>query len=163
MRQALYVKNTVLVSIMHVNNETGALRLLKKSARKLQKSQKQKYAVLSVTVWHKRFLKYLNLSAFGADYYSVSAHKIHGLKGTGFCSQKRRSSFLLAADNTACVQARKILQAYRRLTWLCFRARWTNAYAQSLHTALIDGLQTSYGCRHQHAGKKSTAHRERVF
>ncbi|MCX6181003.1 MAG: cysteine desulfurase family protein [Bacteroidetes bacterium] len=70
----------VLVSLMHVNNEIGTILPLDKvSALCLQ------YAALfhSDTVQSIGHLP-LNLSATKIDFVTCSAHKLHGLKGTGF-------------------------------------------------------------------------------
>lgn len=74
-------EDTALVSIMHVNNETGALSDIAAICAAVK-------ARNSRTLFHSDgvqalYKTHIDLSAVGADYYSVSAHKIHGLKGTG--------------------------------------------------------------------------------
>ncbi len=74
-------ENTVLVSIMHVNNETGAINDLKEISRAVK-------AINSKTLIHSdgvnAFLKVpLNIRGFGIDMYSISANKFHGPKGVG--------------------------------------------------------------------------------
>lgn len=73
--------NTSLVSIMHVNNETGALNDIQKIAAAV-KAKNSKCLFHSDGV---QALKKTQISLAGADvdFYTVSAHKIHGLKGTG--------------------------------------------------------------------------------
>lgn len=72
---------TLLVSIHQVNSETGALQDLS-AIGKVVKTANPK------TIFHvdgvQGFTKVpLNLKKDGVDLYSVSAHKIHALKGTG--------------------------------------------------------------------------------
>lgn len=74
-------EDTVLVSVMHVNNETGVIQPVEE-LKKIMKS-KAKNAVLHcdcVQSFGKIDVKPLQ---WGADYISISAHKIHGFKGTG--------------------------------------------------------------------------------
>ncbi|MFA5449418.1 MAG: cysteine desulfurase family protein [Clostridia bacterium] len=73
--------NTALISILHINNETGAINDIGKLCH-IAKSINPKVvfhsdgvqAVGKITV---------NLQAMGVDLYSISAHKIHGVKGAG--------------------------------------------------------------------------------
>ncbi|WP_278600762.1 cysteine desulfurase family protein [Clostridium tertium] len=80
-------KDTVLVSIMHVNNEMGAIQDIKSigeiikersSRARLHVDAVQSYGKLDIDV------KKMNI-----DMLSVSAHKIHGPKGIGFCYIKK--------------------------------------------------------------------------
>jgi cysteine desulfurase len=78
---SLVRENTALVSIMHVNNETGALHDIKEICRAVKAKNPD-------TLFHSDGVQALlktsvSLSDLGVDYYTVSAHKIHGLKGTG--------------------------------------------------------------------------------
>jgi cysteine desulfurase len=75
----LVCDDTALVSIMHVNNETGALNDIGDIARAV-KARNARAAVHSDGV---QALFKTPLSLQGVDYYTVSAHKIHALKGTG--------------------------------------------------------------------------------
>lgn len=70
-----------LVSIMHVNNETGAINDIEKIA-KLSKKYSPKCLVHSDGVQAFGKLK-LNLNRLGVDMYSISGHKIHSPKGIG--------------------------------------------------------------------------------
>lgn len=72
---------TILVSVMHVNNEIGTLEPVEEIARAVK-------AVSSDVLVHsdgvQAFLKVpLALSRTGVDLYTVSAHKVHGPKGVG--------------------------------------------------------------------------------
>lgn len=74
-------KDTVLVSIMMVNNETGAVMPIDKMA-------KLTHRINPDTVFHtdavQGFLKIpFTAKTLGADLISISSHKIHGPKGAG--------------------------------------------------------------------------------
>ena len=73
--------DTVLVSVMHVNNETGAVNDLQKIV-KLTKSVAPKSIVHSDGVQALMKVK-VNLMNLGVDMYSVSAHKVHAPRGVG--------------------------------------------------------------------------------
>lgn len=81
LREAVAGKKTSLVSVMHVNNETGAIYDVKSASRIVKDADKnalfhcdcvQSFGKLPFT-----------LSSLGADMISVSAHKIGGPKGVG--------------------------------------------------------------------------------
>ncbi|WP_160672796.1 cysteine desulfurase family protein [Clostridium sp. C8-1-8] len=76
-------KDTVLVSIMHVNNEIGAVQDLEKIGKLVkERSKRAKFHVDAV----QSFGKFkIDIKKSKIDSLSVSAHKIHGPKGTGFC------------------------------------------------------------------------------
>lgn len=75
-------KNTVLVSVMHVNNEIGVIQDIKKIASIVhENSSRAKFHVDAVQSYGK--LK-INPKAMGIDLMSVSAHKIYGPRGIGF-------------------------------------------------------------------------------
>lgn len=69
------------MSIMHVNNETGAVNDLQKIV-KLTKSVAPKSIVHSDGVQALMKVK-VNLMSLGVDMYSVSAHKVHAPRGVG--------------------------------------------------------------------------------
>jgi len=74
-------EDTVLVSVMHVNNETGAIMPVERLKRRMQ-------AVCPKALLHtdcvQSFGKLPVLpESWGADLVSVSAHKIHGIRGAG--------------------------------------------------------------------------------
>lgn len=76
---ALVREDTALVSVMHVNNETGALNDIK-AIREAVRARNPE------TLFHSDGVQALGktpVDLTGVDYYTVSAHKVHGLKGTG--------------------------------------------------------------------------------
>ena len=84
-------KDTILVSVMMVNNETGAVLPISQMAKLTHKNNPD-------TVFHtdavQGFLKVpFAAKTLGADLISVSAHKVHGPKGAGalYISPKLRS------------------------------------------------------------------------
>ncbi|MDE7296738.1 MAG: aminotransferase class V-fold PLP-dependent enzyme, partial [Clostridia bacterium] len=89
---SLVDEKTSLVSVVHVNNETGAINDINEIARRVKEKNPR-------TVFHSD-----GVQAYGkirvrlteyVDLYSLSAHKIGGLKGTG--ALIRRKKFPLQA------------------------------------------------------------------
>ncbi|MDD6309394.1 MAG: cysteine desulfurase family protein [Clostridia bacterium] len=79
-REAL-TADTVLVSVMHVNNETGAIMPVEKIKATMQ-------AICPRALFHTDCVQSFGKlpimpRAWGADFISVSAHKMHGLRGAG--------------------------------------------------------------------------------
>lgn len=77
----LLTPDTILVSIMHVNNETGVIQPVEELAELTHKAAKG-------SVFHcdcvQSFGKLpVNVRRMGVDMVTVSAHKIHGFKGCG--------------------------------------------------------------------------------
>jgi cysteine desulfurase len=72
--------DTVLVSMLHVNNETGTIQPIKEIGEILKKHKKIFFHVDNVQGIGKVPLM---LNEWGIDLCTISAHKIHGLKGTG--------------------------------------------------------------------------------
>lgn len=76
-------KDTTLVSIMHVNNEMGAVQDIENIGRIIKdKAPRAKFHVDAVQSYGK--LK-IDTKKFNIDILSVSGHKIHGPRGIGFC------------------------------------------------------------------------------
>ncbi|MEI6101969.1 MAG: aminotransferase class V-fold PLP-dependent enzyme, partial [Eubacteriales bacterium] len=71
-------EDTALVSIMHVNNQTGAVNDIAAIARAV-KNRNSRALFHSDGV--QAYLRVPVPSLTDIDYYTVSAHKIHGLKG----------------------------------------------------------------------------------
>jgi len=74
-------ENTALISIMHVNNETGAINDIKRLVS-LAKSKNKNVIFHCDGVQAFGKVK-VNVSALGVDLYTISSHKINGLKGIG--------------------------------------------------------------------------------
>ena len=79
--EAAVDKNTVLVSIMLVNNETGAIQPVDKCREIIKK--KSAPALLHCDAVQAFGKMPVNVSALGIDMLSISGHKIHGPKGIG--------------------------------------------------------------------------------
>lgn len=77
--------DTILVSIMHVNNETGAIQDIAAVGELLQQYPKILFHVDGVQAIGKTPLSFKNLHI---DLYTMSAHKFHGLKGNGILYAK---------------------------------------------------------------------------
>lgn len=82
-------RDTVLVSVMHVNNETGAVQ----PASEIIETVRGSCGALVHVDAVQSFLKIpFSAGAFGADMMTVSAHKIHGPKGVGALYIKNKSN-----------------------------------------------------------------------
>lgn len=76
-------KDTVLVSIMHVNNEIGTIQPIEEIGKIVKEhSTRAKFHVDAVQSYGKIAI---DVKKSAIDYLTVSAHKIHGPKGVGFC------------------------------------------------------------------------------
>ncbi|RDW16363.1 cysteine desulfurase NifS [Oceanobacillus arenosus] len=73
-------EDTILISIMHVNNETGAIQPVEEIGRIAKQHPKLFFHVDDVQGFGK---VPLDLPDSGIDLCTISGHKIHGLKGTG--------------------------------------------------------------------------------
>lgn len=73
--------DTILVTAMMVNNETGALYDVKKIGEIMRRLAPE--AALHVDATQSFMKLPINLKALGADMLTVSSHKIHGPKGVG--------------------------------------------------------------------------------
>ena len=92
----LVCDNTALVSIMHVNNETGAINDICAIANAVKEKNPQ---TLFYSDGVQAYLRIpFDMMSSKIDYYTASAHKIHGLKGTGILFFKKNvplKAFLL--------------------------------------------------------------------
>ena len=82
-------KDTILVSIMALNNEIGSINPIKEIAEVVHQFPKANLHVDTTQAIGK-----LNLDYSSIDMFVVSAHKIHGLKGSGALIYKSSLSFL---------------------------------------------------------------------
>ena len=80
-------KDTVLVSIMHVNNETGAVQPLEEIGRLIK--EKNSRTLLHVDGVQGFGKLPVSLSKWQADLYTLSAHKFKGPRGTGILYVKK--------------------------------------------------------------------------
>lgn len=83
--KSLLTKETILLSVMHVNNVYGGVQPIKEIVELLKEYQKVHFHVDGVQGVLK---KEINLSDI--DSYSISAHKFHGIKGVGVLYLKSR-------------------------------------------------------------------------
>lgn len=74
-------KETILVSIMHVNNEMGRIQPIAEIGELLKSYPSTLFHVDAIQSIGKLLV---NAKAWGVDLLSSSAHKLRGLKGTGF-------------------------------------------------------------------------------
>jgi cysteine desulfurase len=72
--------DTILVSVMYVNNETGALQPIREIGAFLKDKRKTLFHVDAVQAFGKLPLK---IKDIGIDLLAVSGHKVHGPKGVG--------------------------------------------------------------------------------
>ncbi len=78
-------KDTILVSIMHVNNEVGAVQPIQEVADLLAETEMPLFHVDNVQGFAK-----MELDLAKIDAMSISGHKLHGLRGTGVLYKKNK-------------------------------------------------------------------------
>jgi len=70
-----------MVAIMHVNNETGAINNIPDLSKIVKQHNK---SIMFLCDGVQGFCKFkINLENFNVDFYTISAHKVNGLKGIG--------------------------------------------------------------------------------
>jgi cysteine desulfurase len=80
-------KDTILVSIMHVNNEMGAIQPITEAGEIIHAQSRAAFHVDAVQSFGK-IPVFFNGEA-GPDIVSISGHKIHGLKGSGIIAFRK--------------------------------------------------------------------------
>ncbi len=90
--------DTILVSIMHINNEIGSIQPIEEIGKLLKQYPKTLFHVDGVQGFSKVDLSLVDAHV---DLYSLSGHKIHGLKGTGLLYKRDgvKLSPLIAGGN----------------------------------------------------------------
>ncbi|SOC03291.1 cysteine desulfurase [Ureibacillus xyleni] len=81
-------KDTVLVSIMHVNNEMGAIQPIEDAAKIIHANSRAAFHVDAVQSFGKMPVFFQDNA--GPDIISISGHKIHGLKGSGVIAFRKK-------------------------------------------------------------------------
>ena len=81
LREAM-TEDTILVSVMHVNNEIGAVQPIEEIAEIVKSVKKECVFHVDAIQSYGKFRIYPK--KIGVDMLSVSGHKIHGPKGSGF-------------------------------------------------------------------------------
>lgn len=82
-------ENTILISMMHVNNEIGSIQPIKELGKYLSTLKEKVYLHVDAV---QSFAK-INFkpSRYNIDFMSVSGHKLHGPKGIGFMYVKENN------------------------------------------------------------------------
>ncbi|MGL5765764.1 MAG: cysteine desulfurase family protein [Sarcina sp.] len=84
-------KDTVLVSIMHVNNEIGAISNLSEIAKIVKEQSSRAKVHIDGVQGYGKFA--VDVKKLNIDFYTMSAHKIHGPKGIGFMYMRKDLNF----------------------------------------------------------------------
>lgn len=81
-------KDTILVSIMHVNNEMGAIQPINEAAKIIHEMSRAFLHVDAVQSFGKLVVSFKGEE--GPDCISISGHKIHGFKGSGVLAFRKK-------------------------------------------------------------------------
>lgn len=85
--ESLVRKDTSLVSIMHVNNEMGAIQPIEQAGRIIHTNSRAAFHVDAVQSFGK--LPIVFNEEAGPDLISISGHKIHAFKGAGILALRK--------------------------------------------------------------------------
>src|SRR5690625_1815847 len=142
--------DTILISVMHVNNELGSIQPIKEIAQIAEQHPKLFFHVDDVQGLGKLPLP---LSALAIDLCTFSGHKIHGIKGTGilyvkdsttiyplFHGGNQEGSFRSGTENIA--DAVAIAKALR---FIKTREKEEYAHLQHIHNFLRTNLAQMAG------------------
>ncbi len=83
--------DTILVSIMHVNNELGSIQPIKEIGHLIKQKSRALFHIDDVQGIGKVPLDFNDVQA---DFVSYSAHKFHGLKGNGILIKREKITLL---------------------------------------------------------------------
>ena len=84
--EKLIQDDTILVSVMHVNNETGAVQPIDELSKIIRKKSRALIHMDAVQSFGKLPVDFKQLDV---DAITISSHKIHGLKGSGLLALKK--------------------------------------------------------------------------
>ncbi len=85
-------KDTILVSVMHVNNEMGAISPIREMAQVIHENSRAVFHVDAVQSFGKMPVAFDGEN--GPDIITVSGHKIHGIKGSGVIAFRKQINVL---------------------------------------------------------------------
>lgn len=157
-------KDTVFVSIMHVNNEMGAIQPIEEAAKIIHENSRAVFHVDAVQSFGKLPTQF-NGEA-GPDILSISGHKIHGLKGSGVIAFRKKMNIIplllgggqesgLRSGTVAVPQAVALAKAARMVTenmeqsmkkyrtWFNDLYEFLTGYGENIHL-----LSTKSGAAH---------------
>lgn len=80
-------EDTILVSVMHVNNETGAVQPIEALSSIVRRESK---AVIHVDAVQSFGKLPIDFNLYDIDAITISSHKIHGMKGSGILALSKR-------------------------------------------------------------------------
>ena len=81
-------KDTILVSVMHVNNEMGAISPIREMAKIIHEKSRAVFHVDAVQSFGKMLVAFDGEN--GPDILTISGHKIHGIKGSGVIAFRKQ-------------------------------------------------------------------------